>query len=202
MVNYLERPLTQVRRRDRILAEDEWIDRFLATAAVGHVALCHEGQPLVHSNLFWYDGQRVYWHTAPVGKLRAVLDAGETPACFTVTEHGRILPADTPLDFSTEYASVVLYGRARLVGDLYEKRRALEALMVKYAPQLVPGTDYTPMPDADVTRTSVHCLEVETRVGKHNVKPDDYPAFAYPGVSFIETERQAGRLSLKPKELA
>ena len=202
MVNYLERPLTQVRRRDRVLAEDEWIDRFLETAAVGHVALCWDGQPLVHSNLFWHDGERVYWHTAPVGKFRAVLDAGETSACFTVTEHGRILPSDTPLDFSTEYASVVLYGRARVVADMDEKRRALEALMAKYAPQLVPGVDYTPMPDADVARTSVHCLEIETRVGKHNVKPIDYPAFAYPGGSFIDAERQADRFSLKPKELA
>jgi nitroimidazol reductase NimA-like FMN-containing flavoprotein (pyridoxamine 5'-phosphate oxidase superfamily) len=161
-----------------------------------------EGQPLIHSNLFWYDGARIYWHTAPVGKLRAVLDQGAQRGCFTVTEHGRILPAQTPFDFSTEYASVVCYGTVRGVRDAAEKRHALEALMAKYAPHLTAGVDYEPMPDRDVAATSVHCLEIDTRVGKHNVKPLDYPAFAYAGASFIDAERDAGRATMQPKELA
>lgn len=199
---YLDRPLTRVRRKDRALVDEEWIDRFLATAAVGHVAVSREGQPLLHSNLYWFDGERIYWHTAGVGRFRAVMDVGVDRACFTVMEHGRILPADTPLDFSTEYASVILYGEVRLVIDAAEKRRGLEGLMAKYAPELVPGVDYVPMPDADVAQTSVYCLDIETRVGKHNVKPLDYPAFHYDGGSFIQTERDAGRVTVRPKELS
>jgi nitroimidazol reductase NimA-like FMN-containing flavoprotein (pyridoxamine 5'-phosphate oxidase superfamily) len=202
MQKYLEKPLTQVRRKDRTLADAEWIERFLTTSAVGHLAITWEGQPLVHSNLFWYAGERIYWHTAPVGKLRAVLDQGEQRACFTVTEFGRILPADTPFDFSTEYASVLCYGAVRVVRDAAEKRHALEALMAKYAPQLAAGVDYVPMPDKDVAATSVHCLEIETFVGKHNVKPLDHPAFTYPVPSFIDAERDAGRETMHPKELA
>ncbi|MBI3968601.1 MAG: pyridoxamine 5'-phosphate oxidase family protein [Chloroflexi bacterium] len=199
---YLRRPLTKVRRQDRVLSDEEWLDRFLETAAVGHVAVCWEGEPLLHSNLFWFDGQKVFWHTAHVGKFRAVLDTGVARACFTVTDHGRILPADTPLNFSTEYASVVLYGPVRVVGDSIEKRYALEGMMTKYAPQLEPGRDYIPMSDDDVERTSVYCLEIETRVGKHNVKPVDYPAYPYPGGSFLDLERLAERYTLRPKDLA
>jgi nitroimidazol reductase NimA-like FMN-containing flavoprotein (pyridoxamine 5'-phosphate oxidase superfamily) len=200
---YLLRPPTAIRRRDRALVDEEWIDRFLAMAPLGHLAVCYEGQPVLHSNIFWYDGSgRIYWHTAQVGKLRAVLDTGVGRGCFTVTEQGRILPAGTPLDFSTEYASVVIYGPVRVVEDPAEKRFGLEGLMAKYAPQLQPGRDYEPMPDDDVARTSVYCLEVETRVGKHNVKPTDYPAYPCPAPSFIDLEREAGRATLKPKELA
>jgi nitroimidazol reductase NimA-like FMN-containing flavoprotein (pyridoxamine 5'-phosphate oxidase superfamily) len=199
---YLERPLTRVRRKDRTLGDEEWIERFLRMAAMGHAAVCWDGQPLIHSNLFWYDGRRVYWHTAQVGKFRAVAEQGEARACFTVAEHGRILPDVTPLEFSTEYASVILYGRLRLVADPAEKRYGLEGLMDKYAPHLRPGVDYEPMPEDDVARTSVYCLEIDERVAKHNVKPDDYPAFWYSGGSFIEEERRAGRHTLKPKELA
>ncbi len=199
---YLKRPVTAVRRKDRALTDDAWMDRMLVTSAVGNVAVCWEGQPLLHSNLYWFDGERIYWHTAAVGKLRAVLDTGTAPACFSVMEHGRILPANTPLDFSTEYASVILYGTVRVVADPHEKRHGLEGLMRKYAPQLQPGVDYTPMPDADVAETSVYCLEVESRVGKHNVKPADYPAYPYEGGSFIDAERAAGRATLKAKELA
>lgn len=144
----------------------------------------------------------VYWHTAPVGKLRAVLETGVARACFTVTEFGRVLPAGTPFDFSTEYASVVIYGAVRVVADAAEKRHALEGVMAKYAPHLVPGVDYAPMPESDIELTSVYCLAIETRVGKHNVKPDDYPAYPYPGGSFIDEEREAGRATVRPKELA
>jgi nitroimidazol reductase NimA-like FMN-containing flavoprotein (pyridoxamine 5'-phosphate oxidase superfamily) len=119
-----------------------------------------------------------------------------------MTELGRILPAGTPLDFSTEYASVQAYGTLQLVRDRAAKKAALEGLMSKYAPQLEAGVDYTPMPDTDVDQTSVFCFEIEERVGKHNVKPDEYPAYAYPGGSVIDEERAAGRATVRPKELA
>jgi nitroimidazol reductase NimA-like FMN-containing flavoprotein (pyridoxamine 5'-phosphate oxidase superfamily) len=199
---YLDRPLTKVRRKDRVLDDDEWIDRFLYMAPMGHIALCWEGQPLMHSNLFWFDGNSVFLHTAGVGKLRAILDIAPLPACFSVTEGGRILPAGTPLDFSTEYASVTLYGTLRLVTHPPEKRRGLEGLMAKYAPHLEAGRDYTPMPDEDVQQTSVYCLEIASRVAKHNVKPPEYRAYDYPESSFLDQERQAERYTMRAKELA
>jgi hypothetical protein len=200
--SYLKRPLTQVRRKDRRLDDVEWQDRLLRTAAVGHLALGWEGQPLLHSNLYWYDGQAVYLHTAGAGRLRALLEAGPRPACWTAVEHGRILPARTPFDFSTEYASIILYGTAELVTDPAEKRRALEGLMAKYAPHLTAGVDYEPMPDRDIDLTSVIRLTIAERVAKHNIKPEAYDAYPYPGGSFIAAERAAGRVTLKAKELA
>ena len=75
-IDYLRRPRTMVRRRDRGLTDDAWIDRYLSIAAVGHLAICWEGEPLLHSNIFWFDGdQRIYLHTAAVGKFRAIVDA-------------------------------------------------------------------------------------------------------------------------------
>jgi nitroimidazol reductase NimA-like FMN-containing flavoprotein (pyridoxamine 5'-phosphate oxidase superfamily) len=202
MQRYLERPLTQVRRKDRVLADEKWMDRMLAISALGHLAISHEGQPLLHSNYFWFDGEHLYWHTAQVGKLRAILEQGAARACFTVTEFGRVLPAGTPFDFSTEYASVILYGTVCVVDDAVEKKYALEGVMTKYAPQLVAGVDYEPMPDSDIAITSVYRFDIETRVGKHNVKPEEYPAYPYPHGSFIDAEREAGRATMRPKELA
>jgi nitroimidazol reductase NimA-like FMN-containing flavoprotein (pyridoxamine 5'-phosphate oxidase superfamily) len=200
--SYRNRPRTQPRRKDRRLDDADWQDRLLRMSPVGHLAVVWEGQPLLHSNLYWFDGAHIFMHTAAVGMLRAVLGAGPTRACFTVAEQGRILPAGTPFDFSTEYASVILYGTAEVVGDPAEKRLALEVLMAKYAPHLTAGVDYEPMPDRDIALTSVLRLRVEERVGKHNVKPVDYPAYPYPGGSFIDAERAAGRVTVKAKELA
>jgi nitroimidazol reductase NimA-like FMN-containing flavoprotein (pyridoxamine 5'-phosphate oxidase superfamily) len=199
---YLGRPRTQIRRKDRRLDAAEWQDRLLASAPVGHLAITWEGQPHLHSNLFWHDGAAVYLHTAGVGRLRAILDRGPQPACFTVTEMGRILPAGTPFDFSTEYASVVLYGTAEALADPAEKRRALEGLMTKYAPHLTAGVDYEPMSDADIAQTSALRLTIAERSGKHNVKPAEWDAYTYPRESFIDAERAAGRVTIKAKDLA
>ncbi|MFN8526955.1 MAG: pyridoxamine 5'-phosphate oxidase family protein [Chloroflexota bacterium] len=201
-IDYLKRPVTTVRRKDRQLTDDEWMDRLLTMQPVGHMAFVWDDAPMIHSNIFWFDGPRIYWHTAAVGRLPAAFQQGPRRACFTVTELGRILPNYTPLEFSTEYASVVVYGTLRLVDDFAEKKRALEGLMTKYAPHLEPGRDYDPMPDEDVNQTSVFCLDVDSRVGKHNVKPADYPAYTLPVASFIDAERDAGRATVKPKELS
>jgi nitroimidazol reductase NimA-like FMN-containing flavoprotein (pyridoxamine 5'-phosphate oxidase superfamily) len=106
------------------------------------------------------------------------------------------------MEFSTEYASVLVYGDLHIEENPAAKRRALEGLMAKYATHLKEGADYQPMPDADVAQTTVFRLVISERVGKHNVKPADYPAYAYPGESFIDAERAAGRLTVRPKELA
>jgi hypothetical protein len=74
--------------------------------------------------------------------------------------------------------------------------------MAKYAPHLTAGVDYEPMPDSDVALTSVFRVTIAERVGKHNVKPEDTPAFAYAGSSFIDEERAAGRVTVRGKELA
>ena len=198
----LERGITDVRRRDRRLDDAEWIDRFLDRAPYGSIAFSFGDAPFIHTNLFWHDHGSVYLHTGAVGRFRAMIEADPVPACFSVSEHGRILPARTPMDFSTEYASVVLYGTLEVVAELTVKRRALEGLMAKYAPHLEPGRDYRPMPDSDIDMTSVFRLVVKERVAKHNVKPADYAAYAYPGESFIAAERDAGRVTVKPKEIA
>jgi nitroimidazol reductase NimA-like FMN-containing flavoprotein (pyridoxamine 5'-phosphate oxidase superfamily) len=196
--DHLDQAATRVRRKDRAFAEPEWINRFLVTAAVGQFAFVWEGQPLIHSSLFWYDGADIYWHSASAGRLAAVLAWGEQRACFTVAEFGRILPAATPLAFSAEYASVVCEGMARTVRDSTEKRRVMEGIVAKYAPQLVPGTDYTPMPDHDVAIPDVYRLAIDARVGKHNIKPLDQPGFAYPEPSFIDAKRAAGHITTRP----
>jgi nitroimidazol reductase NimA-like FMN-containing flavoprotein (pyridoxamine 5'-phosphate oxidase superfamily) len=88
---------------------------------------------------------------------------------------GRLLPADEALEFSVEYAAVVVFGTVRAVRDPEEKRRVLERIMTKYAPRLLPGRDYRPITDGELRRTAVHSLEIEAWSGKEKVAPRDFP---------------------------
>jgi uncharacterized protein len=190
-----------VRRRDRHLDDEAWVDRFLAAAPICQVALAPDGLPTIHTHNFWADGDAIYSHGAQRGALAAATADGPVPACFTAVEHGRILVADEAAEFGTEYASVVAYGTLTRVTDEAECLRALAGLMAKYAPGFVSGRDYRPAEPVDLRRTVVYRFDVERRIAKHLVKDADEPAVPYPPFSFIDELRAAGRLT-NPKKAA
>jgi nitroimidazol reductase NimA-like FMN-containing flavoprotein (pyridoxamine 5'-phosphate oxidase superfamily) len=166
---------TPLRRRDRARSW-EWVEAELRRAPWGQVAGCGEDGPFLHANLFVYDPDRgaVYFHGPRVGALPARL-ASPTPLVFVTTRMGRLLPAETALEFSVEYASVELRGTGRRVEDPGEARGALERLLARYAPELRPGHDYRPITDGELERTAVYRLDVEAWAGKENVAAPDRP---------------------------
>jgi len=183
-------PLKSARRHDRVVSDEAWIKAMLHTAGTGVLATVREGQPFVNTNLFVYgeSAGAIYLHTARAGETRENVERDERVA-FTVFELGRLLPADTALEFSAEYASVVVFGRATIVTDQGEADQALQALLDKYCPDLVAGTDYQRATTQDLDRTSVYRISIEEWSGKRNVAPEDFSdARAYVQPSMLASE--------------
>lgn len=173
-----------MRRQDRAQG-DGWIRDFVERAPIGTIATASDGQPFLNTNLFVYDRDRhaIYLHTARTGRLRQNLERNDR-VCFTTSEMGRLLPADTALEFSVEYAGVVAFGRGRVIEDVEEQRHALELLLQKYAPHLRAGRDYRPITDDELARTAVFRIQIEAWSGKRKSAEADFPgAFLYPGAT-------------------
>ena len=176
-----EQDLTATRRPDRAVNDEAWIRGFLARAPVGTLATALDGQPFMNMNLFVYDEatHSIFLHTARQGRTRSNLDA-DARVCFSVAEMGRLLPADTALEFSVEYASVVVFGRGVVVENEDEARRALQLLLDKYAPHLRPGRDYQPITADELARTAVYRIRIDQWSGKQKQERADFPgAFLY-----------------------
>jgi nitroimidazol reductase NimA-like FMN-containing flavoprotein (pyridoxamine 5'-phosphate oxidase superfamily) len=179
--DYATRPLTQVRRHDRAVEDEGWIRALLHRAPIGYLATVWEGQPFLNSNLFVFDeGQQViYMHTARVGRTRSNVDEAER-FCFTVSEMGRLLPAEKAVEFSVEYAGVVVFGSAAVVTEQAEATQALQLLLDKYFNHLQPGQDYHPIAPEDLARTAVYRLSIEQWSGKQKAVAPNFPgAFHY-----------------------
>jgi nitroimidazol reductase NimA-like FMN-containing flavoprotein (pyridoxamine 5'-phosphate oxidase superfamily) len=163
------------RRRDRAVRDEAWIRAMLREAPTGVLATAHDGQPFVNANLFVYDeAEHVIWmHTAATGRTRSNIDANAR-VCFTVFAMGRLLPADTALEFSVEYDGVVVFGRGRAVSDPDAARRGLQLLLDKYFPDLRPDRDYRAITDEELRRTAVYRIEIEAWSGKRKVAADDF----------------------------
>lgn len=169
-----------MRRSDRAVTDEAWIKALLQRAPIGVLATVHAGQPFLNPNLFCYDeaAHAIYFHTARMGRTRANVESTQR-VCFSVYEMGRLLPADTALEFSVEYSSVIVFGAVARIGDAQQAGDALSALLRKYAPHLQPGQDYRSIVAAELVRTSVYRLAIEEWSGKSKVTPEDFPG-AYP----------------------
>ena len=179
--DYTAMPPSTVRRADRAVDDETWIRAFLTRAPYGAFATAHEGQPFINTNLFVYDAEHhaIYIHTARVGRTQANVEANER-VCFSVSEMGRLLPADEALEFSVEYAGVTVFGTAQII-DGEEARRGLQLLLDKYAPHLRPGVHYRPIADDELKRTAVYRITIDSWSGKRKQVGDDFPgAFWYP----------------------
>lgn len=162
---------------------------FLKRAPYGFLATVGDGgQPFLNANLFVFDGgddgsgRRIYLHTHRTGRTRSNLEDA-APVAFGAMAMGRLLPAPEALEFSVEYAGVVAFGTGRVVEDPREAKAALQMLLDKYAPHLRPGPDYRPTTDAELERTAVYRIDVDTWSGKQKEADADHPgAFALPGL--------------------
>jgi len=180
-IDYAARPPHEVRRKDRAVEDEVWIRAMLHRVPFGTLATVHEGQPFINTNLFVFDeaAHVIYMHTANVGRTRANVEAKER-VCFSASEMGRLLPADTALEFSVEYAGVVVFGRAVIVDDEQEASHALQLLLDRYFAHLRPGRDYRPITPEELARTAVYRISIEHWSGKKKEVGADFPgAFLY-----------------------
>ena len=179
--DYSTLPATHVRRADRAMNDDVWIREKLHQAPVGVLATVHGDQPFVNHNLFVYDEAEnaIYMHTANVGRTRANVEGAEK-VCFSISDMGRLLPADVALEFSVEYTGVVVFGHATVINDDAQATQALQMLLDKYFPHLTPGKDYRPVVEEELRRTTVYRIDIENWSGKRKQVEPDFPgAFFY-----------------------
>jgi len=165
-------------RADKVMGATE-IDAFLQTTFCARIATVDaEGYPYIMPNLFtWLDGQ-VYLHTSrrPGHFIANVRHAQRV--CVELDAPGEVFPyGHIECDTSVSYASVVLFGRIRVVESEEEQRRFFTAFMTKYAPADSWGREQGSFPRMGATVVYAIIPEVVTgKRGQLPAKSDQWPA--------------------------
>jgi hypothetical protein len=112
----------------------------------------------------WMDGEVWVHNTGARGHLRGNVDY-EPRVCFEVDEPGEVFPYGRfECDSTVSYASVILFGRIRIVAERAEKQRFCEALIAKYGkPDWDRPKGFFPRLD----QITVYAIAVERLTGKH-----------------------------------
>ena len=122
MFRLMRRHLQEIPQRDAV--------EILETATSGVLALSgNDGYPYAVPMSYVYCDGRIYFHGAKSGhRLDAVKGCDRASFCVVAQDDVE------PLDYSTRYRSVIVFGRIRIMEDEAEIRRAIEMLAIRYAP--------------------------------------------------------------------
>ncbi|MFC1974992.1 pyridoxamine 5'-phosphate oxidase family protein [Chloroflexota bacterium] len=183
--------LTTLRRDDREITDQTTIETILHRAGVGRLGLAVDNTPYVVPLNYIYHNGAIYFHCADEGRKIEMLKANPR-VCFEVDEHYGTVRSNKPTPHSTNYASVIVFGQAKIVDDLPQKFEALQALLDKYA----PGRHYRPMRLNEARTVTVVKISLEAMTGKAR------PAF-YPGdkVRLRPDRKPDERLGFQPFEV-
>ena len=120
----------EMRRKKQQLTQEETMV-ILREGTSGVLSLTgDEGYPYGVPLSYVYDGDKLYFHCAKEGhKIDAIRK--NPKASFCVIAQDEIVPEK----YTTCYRSVIAFGSVRILENEGEKRRAIEELALKYAPE-------------------------------------------------------------------
>jgi uncharacterized protein len=115
-----------------------------------------------------YADDAIYIHCGLKG--RKLDNIAANPAvCFEISSSGNLYISDKACGFAMRYWSIIIEGRAELVSDLNEKRRAMDSIMQKYAGRF----EFTDPSDDDLKRINVIKINIASISGKLNLDPQE-----------------------------
>ncbi len=156
-------------RRPANRRDDAWIKALLHRGEIAHIATRWDDQLFQTPTSYWYDEarHRIIFHSNIAGRVRANLER-HPGVCLEVSEHGRFLASNDPLEASVQYRAAIVFGTASILADADDRRGALTGLLGKYFAPLTVGREIMPISEAALARTSVYAIAIDDWSGKEN----------------------------------
>ncbi len=120
-----------MRRKQQHLSKKE-IEDILEKRTAGVLAVSgDEGYPYAVPLSYVYKDNRIYFHSATSGHKIDGINNNEKVS-FCVIDQDIV----SPKEFTTHFRSVIVFGKARIIVDIDEKRESLILLSQKYLPDM------------------------------------------------------------------
>jgi len=148
-----------MRRKEKEIQDKDEIKDVIRRATVCRLGLSVDNQPYIVPLNFGFDGECLYFHAAREGKKINMIKQNNC-VCFEIEVDCEAVKAQTPCDWSMKFRSVIGFGKAALLTDGEEKRKALDAIVEHYSGKpLEYASDL-------VDRLSIIRVDIQTMTGK------------------------------------
>ncbi len=150
-----------MRRSEKEITDKLAIKKIINASLVCRLALSDGNQPYIVPLCFGYQNRTLYFHSAREGKKIDILKKNNR-ICFEFDVNSEIIEADKACNWGMKYQSVIGFGRAVLVENIEEKKKALNIIMNHYSDRDFQFTDKA------INKIAVIKIEIEGMTGKHS----------------------------------
>lgn len=149
-----------MRRQDREIKDKQLMESIIRRAPVCRIGLSEDNVPYIVPLNFGYKDNFLYFHSAKEGKKIDMIRKNNH-VCFEIDIEHKLVQGGDPCDWSMKYRSVIGFGKAFLVEDHEEKRRALDIISEHYA-----GKQSFEYPENSVNNLAIIKVKIESMTGK------------------------------------
>lgn len=155
----MRRPEKKIKDRDTMVA-------MLKKAEVGRLATVNRrGYPVIKPVNFLYEDGKVYFHSSMKGEKMQDIRRG-SPVCFEIDDPAGFVAVRGPAcKVNYYYRSIIIKGKAGLIGNRKRKLDILKRMMEKYQPE----GGYGEISEGVLRKTAVVEISAEEVTGKENL---------------------------------
>ena len=150
-----------MRKKEKEITEASAIEAIIKKSLVCRLALSDDNFPYIVPLCFGYRDRMLYFHGSLKGKKVDIIKKNQN-ICFEFDINTEIVKAEDACHWSMKYRSVIGFGKAVLLEDIEEKRKALNIIMSQYS----NGT--FEFNDAILKKSGVIKVEIENMKGKQS----------------------------------
>ncbi len=150
-----------MRRSEKEITDKLAIEKIINASLVCRLALSDGNQPYIVPLCFGYQDRTLYFHSALEGKKIDILKKNNR-TCFEFDVNSEIIKAEKACKWGMKYQSVIGFGKAVLVENIAEKKKALNIIMNHYSDRDFKFTDKA------IGKIAVIKIEIEGMTGKHS----------------------------------
>ena len=149
-------------RRSRQQLTDEATKEILRNGREMTLALADgDGFPYAVPVNFVYDGNSIFFHSAPSGhKIDTLSHNNRVSAC--IIDKGDIVPEE----FTTYFRSAIIFGEARFINNIDEKIKIFEMLSEKYSPGIDPAAEIARF----INHVAIIRIDIIRMTGKESIE--------------------------------
>jgi uncharacterized protein len=111
--------------------------------------------------------------------IRSEVIQNDTKVSISVYQSGKLYTAEKAVDFGSEYQSVVIYGKIRIVTDDTEKMSAMKMFFDKFF-RHIPKSEYKDVALTEISPVHVVKVKIEKWFGKQHRVPEKAVSSFYP----------------------
>ena len=120
-----------MRRKEKEIKDKSHIEEIIQSGEVCRIAISGEEFPYIVPVNYGYEDNCLYFHSACEGQKMEMLIKNPN-VCIQIDTNISIEETEVPCNWSTNYKSVIAYGKASILNDMTEKKIALGIIVKHY----------------------------------------------------------------------